>query len=85
VFSRAGLAAAVPTKVVPELLLRAVGLECSKNIPALNYAQINEVALQEEIRKARSLTQGNIGLIIWLPFDVTMTDWSELPYEEKVD
>jgi nitronate monooxygenase len=81
--SRAGLAAAVANEGCAGVIATA-GAGMFEEHPGTEFAQINEVALQKEIRKARSLTQGIIGVNIM----VALSDYDRLvrtAVEEKVD
>ena len=81
--SRANLAAAVANEGCAGVIATA-GAGFFEDHPGTEFTRINEMALQKEIRKARSMTQGVIGVNIM----VALSDYDRLvktAIEEKVD
>jgi nitronate monooxygenase len=65
-------------------VISSVGLGLLENNSGKTYREANKIALQREIRKARKLTDGILGLNIM----VAISDYDEivkLAFEEKVD
>jgi len=81
--SRANLASAVANEGCVGIIATA-GSGSFEDHPGAEFTEINEIALQQEIRKARSLTKGIIGVNIM----VALSDYDRLvktAVEEKVD
>ena len=81
--SKANLAAAVANEGCAGVIA-AVGLGDYENSPGVDFAEVNAIALREEIRKARKLTNGIIGVNAM----VALTDYKSLIdvcVQEKVD
>ena len=81
--SRSGLAAAVANEGCAGIIA-SVGLGDYENSPGKDFAGVNQIALRAEIRKARKMTGGIIGVNVM----VALTDYDSLIkvcVEEKVD
>jgi nitronate monooxygenase len=81
--SRASLAAAVANEGCAGIIA-SVGLGDYENTPASQFVEVNNDALRVEIRKARSLSKGVIGVNVM----VVLSNYEELVgvcVEEKVD
>jgi nitronate monooxygenase len=81
--SKANLAAAVANEGCVGVIA-SVGLGSYENSPGTDFAEVNRVALRDEIRKARQMTDGIIGVNVM----VALSDYEWLVrvcVEEKVD
>lgn len=81
--SRSGLASAVANEGCAGVIA-SVGLGAYENTTASKFVEINNDALRAEIRKARSLSKGVIGVNVM----VVLSNYEELVHvcvEEKVD
>lgn len=81
--SRASLAAAVANEGCAGIIA-SVGLGDYENTPASKYVEVNNDALREEIRKARSLSKGVIGVNVMVVLS-NFEDLLKICVEEKVD
>jgi nitronate monooxygenase len=81
--SKANLAAAVANEGCAGVIA-TVGLGSFENFPGSEFTKVNRVALQDEIRKARQMTRGIIGVNVM----VALSDYKSLVdtcVQEKVD
>ena len=81
--SKADLAAAVANEGCAGVIA-TVGLGNFENSPGSKFTEVNRIALQDEIRKARQMTRGIIGVNVM----VALSDYKSLVdtcVEEKVD
>jgi nitronate monooxygenase len=81
--SMSGLAAAVANQGGIGVI-STVGLAGVFPIEGMNYREANTIVLKEQIRKARSLTDGIIGLNIMVALS-NFEDMIKTAFEEKVD